>query len=220
MIKARALGSRASPRSCSPGAAPAPSGRRRLEQEGDHDERRRAASGYSTGRAEAMAQADVGRLREVAGGRGPRDRRPSADRRSMVGAKQGDRRGVRSYPMWFVSVSDIADEDVRVAAVFSRASSRRALAAGGGAEAGSHHGGCRGRDDRDGTAVVDDGTAPCRAVSRRTAREAYATLSDPASPSPKSSPRTRSSPRCGSTPNRSRKASGSRSLGARRRFMS
>jgi hypothetical protein len=78
---------------------------------------------YNQARAEAMAQADVGRLQEVAGGAALAidGRQPAAAawaEPSQVIAGEFD-----SYPMWFVAISDVPDEHARVAAVFSRESS-------------------------------------------------------------------------------------------------
>jgi hypothetical protein len=78
---------------------------------------------YNAARAEAMTQSDAGLLQDVAADAALAidGRQPSAATWSVpttVIAGEFD-----AYPMWFVVVSDIPDEDVQVAAVFSRESS-------------------------------------------------------------------------------------------------
>ena len=80
-------------------------------------------SAYDEARADAMAQADIGRLQSVAG-----DAALAIDSRQVAAAVWNEPTQViagefDSYPMWFVSISDVPDEQVRVAAVFARESS-------------------------------------------------------------------------------------------------
>ena len=78
---------------------------------------------YNVARSEAMAQSDVGRLQDVAS-----DAALAIDGRQPSAAAWSEPTKViagdfDAYPMWFVAVSDIPDDDVQVAAVFARESS-------------------------------------------------------------------------------------------------